>query len=1055
MSRDVGEKAHRDLGGHVRKSEFGTQNEAPKGHDHDHAALLYESRAEQFDAVAAFLREGIERDERCLYIAAEHSRPEVLAELRERDVDVDWAVDEDLLTTLTPAETYHRTGEFDEDAMLEFWEDAIEATRTDADATGLRAAAEMDWVLDSATTNEELTDYEAVLNPVFETDSDPAVLCQYDRDRFPADVLEDVVRTHPKLASGKQVSWNVYYTPPERYFAPTDPAAKVDRMLDTVHERSEAKTALREHKTYLQDLYEIAADPDLPFDRKVERVLDLGRDRFDLSMGFFLKQDGDEFQVLKTRGTPLEEGSATLCANSDHYCKRTVTVEAPVGVEDAEAAGWGDDPLYQQYDLGCYIGTRLTDGTETFGSVCFSDDSPREREFTDAEYTFLDLLGQWLSYELERRRRERELRQSKQQLKRIFESSHDAIYIIDPKADEILGVNQAGCELLGLSRTQILERGPSDFHPNEMDRFQEFVGEVYETGSGWTDELTCLHRSGRTIPVEMTASRIQYDGRQCMLAIARDISDRRERERELEQAKRQFEAVFDNPVSFVGILDPDGTVRRINETALEFTDADESALRGEKFWDCPWFDHSAELRDELREVVGRAADGEYVRAELPHRGPDGEERILDSMLEPVRNDEGEVVAIVPSGHDITELRESEQSQRQLYEIVADPTMTFEEKLQDMLDLGCDHFDMDLGGVARVDPDTDWFEVELINDDHEHLEPGTTYPLSETFSSETVTDDGAHAVPDVTEYPDKLPVERFDVQSYLGTHFEVPDGDDRTLWFISNEPATDGISDADRTFNHLMGQWVKYELERQNYEADLERTIDQLQQSNDRLKQFAYAASHDLQEPLRMVSSYLQLLEEEYVDELDDDAHEYIDFALDGASRMRTMVEDLLAFSRVEHADGTFEPVDCDAVLDRVLENYRMHIDEANASVTVDPLPTVQGDEEQLEQLFANLVANAVKYNDGDAPQVEVSATERADHWEFAVADDGIGIAPEKTDRIFEVFKRLHHADEYSGTGIGLSLCQEIVENHGGDIDVESEPGVGSTFTFTIRKRPAE
>lgn len=199
----------------------------------------------------------------------------------------------------------------------------------------------------------------------------------------------------------------------------------------------------------------------------------------------------------------------------------------------------------------------------------------------------------------------------------------------------------------------------------------------------------------------------------------------------------------------------------------------------------------------------------------------------------------------------------------------------------------------------------------------------------------------------------------------------------------------------------------------------------------------------------MVSSYVRLLEDRYADELDEEAGEYIDFAVDGADRMRDMVDDLLAYSRVEQSDGTFESVDCGAVLDRVVGDLQVQVEETDADVDVADLPTVQADPDQLEQLFRNLVSNAVKYSGDDPPRVEVTAERCQDAWALSVADDGIGIDPEYNDRIFEVFKRLHHSDEYSGTGIGLSLCQEIVENHDGDIRVDSEPGEGSTFVVTL------
>jgi light-regulated signal transduction histidine kinase (bacteriophytochrome) len=202
----------------------------------------------------------------------------------------------------------------------------------------------------------------------------------------------------------------------------------------------------------------------------------------------------------------------------------------------------------------------------------------------------------------------------------------------------------------------------------------------------------------------------------------------------------------------------------------------------------------------------------------------------------------------------------------------------------------------------------------------------------------------------------------------------------------------------------------------------------------------------------MISSYLQLLENRYKDELDEDAKDFIDFAVGGADRMREMVDALLAFSRIEQSDGEFEPIESDTIIERVTDDLQVRIEENDAEVVTETLPTVLADSEQLEQLFNNLISNAIKYNDSDTPRVEITAEQRADYWEFSVADNGIGIDPDQTDQIFEVFKRLHNNDEYPGTGIGLSLCQEIVENHGGTIGVDSEPGEGSTFSFTLAKQ---
>jgi PAS domain S-box-containing protein len=231
-------------------------------------------------------------------------------------------------------------------------------------------------------------------------------------------------------------------------------------------------------------------------------------------------------------------------------------------------------------------------------------------------------------------------------------------------------------------------------------------------------------------------------------------------------------------------------------------------------------------------------------------------------------------------------------------------------------------------------------------------------------------------------------------------------------------------------------------------TDLKDRQRQLEASNERLEQFAYAASHDLQEPLRMVSSYLQLIERRYGDALDDDGREFLEFAVDGADRMREMIDGLLEYSRIESEGASFEPVDLDEVLADVRENLRVLSEECDADISVAPLPRVQGDRGQLRQLFQNLLDNAMTYSGDEPPRIRVSAEREGSQWRLSVSDEGVGIDPGDADRIFEVFQSLHGPDD-QGSGIGLALCKRIVERHGGDIWVESSPGEGATFSFTL------
>jgi PAS domain S-box-containing protein len=237
--------------------------------------------------------------------------------------------------------------------------------------------------------------------------------------------------------------------------------------------------------------------------------------------------------------------------------------------------------------------------------------------------------------------------------------------------------------------------------------------------------------------------------------------------------------------------------------------------------------------------------------------------------------------------------------------------------------------------------------------------------------------------------------------------------------------------------------------------ELARQAEELKRSNSELEQFAYVASHDLQEPLRMISSYTQLLMRRYGDRFDKEAKEFMDFVVDGSARMKQLIEDILAYSRIGTRGRELAPVESEAALKRALGSLRGSIEASGATVTHDPLPPVHADAVQLAQLFQNLIGNALKFKGPDAPLVRVSATQRADAWEFAVNDNGIGIDPEFFGRIFMVFQRLHGKGEYPGTGIGLAICKKVVDRHGGRIWVESWPGAGSTFYFTLPRKGEE
>ena len=251
-------------------------------------------------------------------------------------------------------------------------------------------------------------------------------------------------------------------------------------------------------------------------------------------------------------------------------------------------------------------------------------------------------------------------------------------------------------------------------------------------------------------------------------------------------------------------------------------------------------------------------------------------------------------------------------------------------------------------------------------------------------------------------------------------------------------------------DHLarLPQSVGRAIEERNLRDENRRTQEELARSNRDLEQFAYVASHDLQEPLRMVATYTQLLAERYQGKLDENADKYIHYAVDGALRMQRLVKDLLAFSRVGRKQDAAQDTDCSLVVRSVLANLQSVIEESGSRISYEALPVLVANQSELVQLFQNLIGNAIKFRGAEPPEIRITAKKKKNEWLFSVQDNGIGIAPQHAEDVFVIFKRLHTREEYPGSGIGLAICKKIVEHNQGRIWVESQPGQGTTFRFT-------
>ncbi|GAB3663315.1 PAS domain-containing sensor histidine kinase [Halopiger thermotolerans] len=599
--------------------------------------------------------------------------------------------------------------------------------------------------------------------------------------------------------------------------------------------------------------------------------------------------------------------------------------------------------------------------------------------------------------------REQEL---ESELQQILGRVSDAFYAVDDEF-RFTHVNDRAAELLERSEDELLGERLWDAFP-DLREFDE-VWDAFHTALE-TQEPTSYELYYDTLGFWVEAN--LYPSETGISVYFRDVTERVQRERELERTERRFEAIFEDPNILVGLLEPDGTVIDINGTAMEYIDADLADVTGAPFWETPWWGEGDGVQDDVREWTERAAAGEYVNFETDLTRPNGEWYTLNGVFRPVTNDDGDVVSIVVSDRDITErkkrereLEESEQRYRTLAEHFPNGLVTL--------------FDHDLDYTLAAGQGFDKIPVEP-----DDLEGENFYDV---WPEETVDDLEPAILAALEGEQESVELE------YAGRE-----------WVLYAVPITDTRGDV------FAGVTMAHDItERKKYQRQLEETIAQLEESNERLEQFAYAASHDLQEPLRMVSSYLQLIEDRYADELDEDGEEFIEFAVDGAERMREMIDALLAYSRVETQGDPIEPIALEPILDDVLEDLQFQIQETDAEITVADLPRVEGDASQLRQVFQNLLSNALEYSGDAPPQVHVDARRRGDRWVISVADEGIGIDPDEQEAVFDVFKRLHSRDEHPGTGIGLALCQRIVERHGGEIWVDSEPGEGATFSFTL------
>ena len=556
-------------------------------------------------------------------------------------------------------------------------------------------------------------------------------------------------------------------------------------------------------------------------------------------------------------------------------------------------------------------------------------------------------------------------------------------------------------------------------------------------------------------------------------------AERSRAEAAVRESQQMLQLVMDYIPQFVFWKDTRSVYLGCNRNFARAAGVDTPAdLVGKTDYDLPW------RREEANQF--RDADRRVMDADLPefhviehHVQAEGQRVWRDTNRVPLHDAQGRIVGILGTYEDITERRQAvEQIRRQNALLNAINTVfqqaltceTDEEVARACLVAAQELTRSAFGFVGELSPDGRFDTIALSDPGWEacRMAWSDAAPMIHNMAvtgiwGEVLRTGQSLIAADPASHPARvgMPEGHPPLTCFLGVPLRHGG---RITGMIALANKREGYGPADQQAVETLAAAFMAALLRKRAESALrvahdelehrvrERTAE-LQRSNEELEQFAYVASHDLQEPLRMVSSFVELLAKDYGGQLGSDADRYIHFAVEGASRMQALINDLLQYSRVGTRGKQLRPTPCDAVVETAVANLQAAIAEAGATVTHDPLPTVLADETQLMQLFQNLIGNAIKFRGGRPPRVHVGAEPRDGEWAFSVRDNGIGIDPQFAERIFLIFQRLHEREKYPGTGIGLAICKKIVERHGGRIWLDSAPGRGSTFHFTLR--PAE
>jgi len=622
-----------------------------------------------------------------------------------------------------------------------------------------------------------------------------------------------------------------------------------------------------------------------------------------------------------------------------------------------------------------------------------------------------------------RKEAEKVLAQMEGRYRGLLEAAPDAMVVVNQDGEIVL-LNVQAEKQFGYSRDELVGQKvkniiPKGFAERLIADGTRSAAEALAQQIGTGIELSGRRKDGSEFPIEIMLSPLESAEGILVTAAIREITTRKEAEKVLAQMEGRYRGLLEAAPDAMVVVNQGGEIVLLNVQAEKQFGYSRDELVGQKVKNIiPKGFAERLIADGTRSAAEALAQQIGTGIELSGRRKDGSEFPIEIMLSPLESAEG--ILVTAAIRDISARRRAEKHLAQM-----------EGRYRGLLEAAPDAMVVvnQAGEIVLLNVQA---EIQFGYRRHELVGQKVKNIIPKGFAERLVAD-ALRSTEDA-------------LAQQIGTGIELS-GRHKNGGIFPIEIMLSPLESAEGT---LVTAAIRDITTRKQAEAHLLRKVDELNRSNEELGQFAYVASHDLQEPLRMVASYTQLLSRRYKGKLDSDADEFIAFAVDGASRMQRLIQDLLAYSRVGTKGQELLNISSEAALQQALVNLRGTIEESGALVTHDPLPRVLADEMQLIQLFQNLIGNGIKYQNPGVPRVHVSAAKNGEQkWTFSVKDNGLGIDSQYFEKIFGMFQRLHKREEFAGTGIGLAICKKIVERHGGTISVMSQPGQGSTFRFAL------